>query len=760
MRKKVLLLVAVMAAFLSPCHVWAYDFSYTYQGKDLYYTIRNGYAYVTYQSATTSQNYPNLSGTLSIPSTVVNGGTTYTVKGISDYAFNGCSGITEVTLPNTVTRIGEQAFGLCTGLTSFTIPSNVDTIQPGAFRGASNITTIYFNADSCKYMYYGLYGISAFFGCSGLTHIIIGDNVVKLPNAAFYNLASLTTVTIGSSLQEIGYNAFRDCASLTSIVIPSNITTIHGNAFHGCSGLTSVTLPNSIINIGSMAFYDCISLTSVEIPTSVTAIGDAAFSGCSGLTTITINNGSIGGSAFGNCTALTSVTIGSDVTQIGYSAFSGCSSLQSVIIGGGTIGSYAFNGCTSLTSVDINSGVTSIGEYAFNNCELLTSVTIPSSVTVIGNMALYADTVVMLGTTPPAASYVITAADVPYIMVPCGAGTLYRNTWSWTSWYTDNIIIDPCETTSTLTLINNGGGFFAYLDSYGEQQNVADTTRLDFLGSAQYTIVFASFVNNDQYSFTPQVTRLTVNGTDIDLSSIPSYDYGNYVMYQYTTTINSNTVIEVWFGDIGAPEEYNVIIMSSDENLGIVEAYYDQSEATAYGWAYAYGGTVFNGWSNGSMENPLTLTVTSDTTLIALFSPASASVTDTLWLTQYDTITNTVFDTIDNYIYDTTIVTDTLWLTQYDTIWLYDTVVVHDTIYITQEGIEGAETANAKIYQRDGHVVVEGVELQTVTFYDAVGRVMAVKRNEGDTIRFNVPASGTYLVKVGSAPARRIVVVK
>lgn len=415
-------------------------------------------------------------------------------------------------------------------------------------------------------------------------------------------------------------------------------------------------------------------------------------------------------------------------------------------------------------------------------------------------------------------------------MVPCGTGTLYRNTWSWTSWYTDNIIIDPCETTNTLTLINNGGGFFVYFDSYGEQQFVADTTQLDFLGSAEYTIAFASFDNNDQYSFTPQVTRLTVNGTDIDLSSISSYDYGNYVMYQYTTTINSNTVIEVWFGDIEAPEEYNVVIMSSDENLGIIDAYYDQSEATAYGWAYAYGGTVFNGWSNGSMENPLTLTVTSDTTLIALFSSASAAVTDTLWmhdtttvvdtvtlteyvpvhdttyinvhdtsyivltdtltvtlydtiintvfdtidnyiydttlvtdtlwLTQYDTITNTVFDTVDNYIYDTTIVTDTLWLTQYDTIWLYDTVVVHDTIYITQEGVDGAETTNAKIYQRDGHVVVEGVELQTVALYDAVGRVMAVKRNEGDAIRFDVPASGTYLVKVGDAPARRIVVVK
>lgn len=318
--------------------------------------------------------------------------------------------------------------------------------------------------------------------------------------------------------------------------------------------------------------------------------------------------------------------------------------------------------------------------------------------------------------------------------------------------------------TAQITIINNGGGYI--INNGGGY--MGDTIVEDVAIGNEYTVYM--------YSFNPELAdwalgdfidswnsamlkHIYVDGIEIPMESLVSESEDGIILHYYSFTVDTSHTIEVVFGPWSSG--FNVTALSSDSTLGTVTGSGSYNEfGHAVLSALTHVGNTFNGWSNGSMENPLTLTITSDTTLIALFSPASASVTDTLWLTQYDTITNTVFDTVDNYIYDTTIVTDTLWLTQYDTIWLYDTVVVHDTIYITQEGIEGAETANAKIYQRDGHVVVEGVELQTVTFYDAVGRVMAVKRNEGDTIRFNVPASGTYLVKVGSAPARRIVVVK
>ena len=153
-----------------------------------------------------------------------------------------------------------------------------------------------------------------------------------------------------------------------------------------------------------------------------------------------------------------------------------------------------------------------------------------------------------------------------------------------------------------------------------------------------------------------------------------------------------------------------------------------------------------------------------DTTYITLTDTLTNTVYDTTYInvpvhdTTYimltDTVTNTVYDTIvnmvDNYIYDT--------------IWLYDTVTVHDTIYIGQDGIDDVDADGARVYSSQGQIVVEGAEGSTVALYDAVGRRLAVRRNEemlwGMPLRFDVPASGTYLIRVGDTPARRIVVVR
>lgn len=650
MRKKALLFVAVMAAFLSPCHVWAYDFSYTYQGQTLYYNIVDGTAEVTYQQEDYYNGYyANLSGAVTIPSSVTFGNATYTVTSIGNVAFAMCSGLTTVTIPNTVTSIGN----------------------------------------------------SAFYGCSGLTSVAIPNSITSIGNYAFYGDSNLVNAAIPSTVDYIGQSAFAYCSSLTSVNLPEGLTIINGWAFFHCSSLTSIVIPDNVTIIDSSAFSECYNLTSITFGSNVETINDWAFSLC----------------------GMTSVTIPPSVTRIG---------------------EYAFGG-THMQSVTIPENVTYLGSYSFGST----------------------DTVYLLRRTsdywPPTTTGII--------VVPCGQRAGFVYAWSGFGGISQHIY-DPCVQAGTFTLINHGGGYFAYVDftqyddnGYNVQVIVSDTTILVSETPVTQALLFASFANGN-YGYTPNLTRVTYNGTEIDLSSITSADYGDYVMYRYNTGLPG--VYEAWFGDAGEPEEYNVIVMSSDESLGEVESYYDGESAYAY--AYAYGGAVFNGWSNGSMENPLTLTVTSDTTLIALFSSASASVTDTLWMhdttTVVDTVTLTeyvpVHDTTYINVHDTSyiILTDTLTMTLYDTIWLYDTVVIHDTIYITQEGVDGAETANAKIYQRDGHVVVEGVELQTVTFYDAVGRVMAVKRNEGDTIRFNVPASGTYLVKVGAAPARRIVVVR
>ena len=245
---------------------------------------------------------------------------------LGDYAFSGCSGLTSLTLPSSVTSIGRGAFHGCWKLTNLTIPSGVTSI-----------------------------GYSAFRGCSGLTSLTIPSGVTWIDSEAFRGCSGLTSLTIHSGVTSIGNYAFQDCSGLTSLTIPSGVTSIGEGVFYGCSGLTSLTLPTSVTSIGDKAFYSCWMLNSLTIPSSVTSIGDEAFYGCIGLTSLTIPSGvtSIGDYTFEGCSGLTSLTLPSSVTSIG---------------------DYAFQDCSGLTSLTIPSGVTSIGNQAFYDCSGLTSI--------------------------------------------------------------------------------------------------------------------------------------------------------------------------------------------------------------------------------------------------------------------------------------------------------------------------------------------------------------------------------------------------
>ena len=254
-------------------------------------------------------------------------------------------------------------------------------------------------------------GEYAFWECSGLTSVVIGNSVTSIGECVFALCSALTSVDIPNSVTSIGNSAFACCSSLTSVTIPNSVTSIEDYAFQNCSGLTSVTIPNSVTSIGENAFEGCTSLTDISIDcpiikdwfsgnetikniiigNSATSIEVGAFYGCSSLTSVTIGKSvtSIGEYAFWECSGLTSVVIGNSVTSIGECAFALCSALTSVNIPNSvtSIGNSAFACCSSLTSVNIPNSVTSIEDYAFLECSGLTSLTIPNSVTSIGENA-------------------------------------------------------------------------------------------------------------------------------------------------------------------------------------------------------------------------------------------------------------------------------------------------------------------------------------------------------------------------------------
>ena len=274
--------------------------------------------------------------------------------------------VTELVIPNTVTKIEAYAFYNCDSLTSVVIPNSVTSI-----------------------------GYQAFAGCSSLTSVVIGDSVTSIGDEAFSGCDCLTNVVIGDSVTSIGYEAFRYCDSLqyntyenakylgnnnNPYLVLTGVTntnfstyTIHEktkliaiNAFAGCNRLTSIAIPDSVTSIDNDAFLGCSSLTSIEIPNSVTSIAKGVFAYCNSLTEITLPF--VGESKDGTSNNYFSYIFTNDF----YSIIP--TSLKKVTITGGNIGDRAFQYCSSLTSVVIGDSVTSIGHDAFYNCSSLTSV--------------------------------------------------------------------------------------------------------------------------------------------------------------------------------------------------------------------------------------------------------------------------------------------------------------------------------------------------------------------------------------------------
>ncbi len=292
-------------------------------------------------------------------------------------------------------------------------------------------------------------------GALVIPNTINGLPVTSIGDGAFYECSGLTSVTIGNNVTEIGDYAFGGCSGLTSMTLPSSITFIGDEAFSGCTRVTSFSvdianstfssndgvlfnkaqtsllnypapktgdynIPNSVTSILDGAFSECKGLTSVTLPNSLTSIGDGAFDGCKGLTSVTLPSSltSIGINAFRECTGLTSVFFWGDAPttrddpfldtpstiyyiqgKAGWGAsfaerptrvlisLTSPSLLTYVVRAGGMVitgSSPPATGALVIPSRIEGLPVTSIDSWAFENCTGLTSVTIPDSVTSIG----------------------------------------------------------------------------------------------------------------------------------------------------------------------------------------------------------------------------------------------------------------------------------------------------------------------------------------------------------------------------------------
>ena len=297
----------------------------------------------------------------------------------------------DIVIPNTViydskeygvTSIGDAAFYGCSGLTSIIVASG-----NSVYDSRNNCNAIIKTSDNslvsgCKNTVIPAsvtsIGDYAFYNCSGLITIDIPEGVTSIGNCAFSCCSGLTAIDIPEGVASIGKGAFSGCSGLTTIDIPASVTSIDDNSFLGCSGLTMIDIPKGVTSIGSQAFSDCNGLTAIDIPEGVTSIGNYAFQGCSGLTAIDIPASvtSIGEGVFWGCSGLTAIDIPEGVTSIGELTFAWCCGLTSIVVASGNSVYDSRNNCNAIIKTSDNSLV--------SGCK---NTVIPASVTSIGNYA-------------------------------------------------------------------------------------------------------------------------------------------------------------------------------------------------------------------------------------------------------------------------------------------------------------------------------------------------------------------------------------
>ena len=300
-----------------------------------------------------------------------------------DKLFEDLKSLQTIILPRNLERIGQAMLADCDNLTSITLPSALRKMWDGSVSGCKKLASIKIDAGNPYYhsedsVLFNKDKSEIVLATGIIKNYVVSNSVTRIRACAFYGCSGLTSLILPPSLTEIGNYAFDGCSGLTSLTLPSGLTEIGSYAFDGCSGLTSLVLPSSLTEIGSYAFDGCSGLTSLTLPSGLTEIESGAFRGCSGLTSLTLPSGltEIGNYAFQYCSGLTSLTLPSGLTEIGYYAFYGCRGLTSLTLPSGLteIGSSAFSGCSGLTSLTLPSGLTEIGKQAFSGCNSIKSI--------------------------------------------------------------------------------------------------------------------------------------------------------------------------------------------------------------------------------------------------------------------------------------------------------------------------------------------------------------------------------------------------
>lgn len=666
-------------------------------GQTIYYYFDNDH--IEIRCPGTNPSWPDEfvkpSGDLVIPDSITHNGIKYPVTIIGLSAFEHCVGLTSVTIPNTVTVIKSSAFEECTGLVSVTIGDSVTTIQSRAFYHCSAIASLNIPNSVTSI------GISAFCGCSGLDSLTIPDAVTFINEASFYGCSGLTSLIIGNSVVRIDGYAFAGCSSLTSLTIPNSVRLLTGWAFRDCTSLTDVVFNADSCKVSpygyggisdNYVFYGCSNITNFIFGSTVKIIPNYLCATFQNLTSVVIPNSvkRIEKYAFYSCTNLDSITIPNSVTYIGPMAFLQCSSLTTM----------NFNADSCFAMGEANGFVVS----PFGQNDNFTTLNIGSNVKRIPDFAFTYCTELQNVNFPASLQYI---GEWAFYGTKIGGNLVLGNNVS----EIGEMAFSECDSIISVVLPNGltsiSYGLFAYCSN---MTSVVLPESIDFIDGGAFagcssleTITLPGSVDSiGGYAFwgCSGLTKISSRAVippalgahcfDSVNTSIPLYvPCASVSAYQADTNWNI-------FSNITCAETYTITVNSADSTMGSVTVNGEASVTVEEGetvtlMATANEGYHFVRWNDNDTNATRTVTVTSDTTFTAYFEADGGT-----------------------------------------------------------HGIDGVEDINAKVYVVHGHIVVEGVNGDTVSVFDIVGR----------QVKNSNLSAGVYLVKIGSAPARKVVVTR
>ena len=302
-------------------------------------------------------------------------------ESIGNAAFQNCSGITQISIPNSITKIGARAFSGCTSLVNIEIPNGVTRIGDSAFWGCTKLASIKI-PNSVTSIGANAFGSVAYNRCAALEGVYITD-VAKWCAIDFGN-ESANPLNCANRLYLNG-------TLITNLEIPEGVASIGKYAFFKCTELTSITLPSSIAGIGDSAFAESYKLIEVINYSSLNITVRSRDCGYIGYYAEHIINNAKDTYLSTDDSGYIFYDNGRNAYLLGYRGSDTELVLPETTPKGKKyeIYQYAFYTCSGLASVTIPSGVTSIGKCAFYNCLRLTSVVIPESVKNIGDSAFF-----------------------------------------------------------------------------------------------------------------------------------------------------------------------------------------------------------------------------------------------------------------------------------------------------------------------------------------------------------------------------------